>query len=256
MPVPAVYLFECVEQPGHTGVRSDCLLRFPSGRLRTRRSDTRSQPRATVASSRLAMSRSITERCRVDCMAGQENSSDIARRDFVVQAAAAFGAVGLAAACWPFVAQMNPNSATPPPEVRDVDLTEIPPAATKLVRWRGAPVFVRHRTREEVQEARSTPLSNLPDPLARNAVLPEKAPALDSNRTKVGHEEWLVVIGLCTHLGCMLTQNPMRDLAETWFCRCHAARFDVSGRVRAGPARTNLPVPPYDFITASKIRIG
>jgi ubiquinol-cytochrome c reductase iron-sulfur subunit len=189
-------------------------------------------------------------------MAGHENSRDIARRDFVVQAAAAFSGVGLVAASWPFVAQMNPNSATPPPEATDVDLRAIPPAATRLVRWRGTPVLVRHRTREEVQEARSTPLSNLPDPLARNAMLPEKTAALDCNRTKLGHEEWLVVIGLCTHLGCILTPNPRRDLAETWFCPCHAARFDVSGRVRAGPARTNLPVPPYEFLTASKIRIG
>jgi ubiquinol-cytochrome c reductase iron-sulfur subunit len=189
-------------------------------------------------------------------MAGRENSRDMARRDFVVHAAAAFGGVGLVAASWPFVAQMNPNSATPPQEVTDVDLRAIPPAASKIVRWRGAPVFVRHRTREEIQEAHDTPLSNLPDPLARNAVLPEKAPAVDSNRTKAGHEEWLVVIGLCTHLGCILTSNPKRDPTETWFCPCHAARFDTSGRVRAGPARTNLPVPHYEFIAGGKIRIG
>ncbi len=189
-------------------------------------------------------------------MAGHADNGDLGRRDFVVQAAAAFGGVGLVTAGWPFLDQMNPNAATPPPEVTDVDLHAIPPAATKLVGWRGKPIFVRHRTREEVQEARSTPLSSLPDPLARNAKLPQKAPALDRNRTLAGHEEWLVVIGLCTHLGCILTSNPKRDLAETWFCRCHAARFDTAGRVRAGPARTNLPIPPYDFLTASKIRIG
>jgi ubiquinol-cytochrome c reductase iron-sulfur subunit len=189
-------------------------------------------------------------------MTGYENSRHIARRDFVVQAAAAFSGVGLVTASWPFVAQMNPNSATPPPDVADVDLRAIPLGVTKLARWRRTPVLVRHRTPEEVHEACSTPMSHLLDPIARNAMLPEKTAALDSNRTIVGHEEWLVVIGLCTHLGCILMSNPRRDPAQTWFCPCHAARFDASGRVRAGPARTNLPVPPYAFLTPDKIRIG
>jgi ubiquinol-cytochrome c reductase iron-sulfur subunit len=189
-------------------------------------------------------------------MTRYENSRHIARRDFVVQAATAFGGVGLATASWPFLAQMDRNSATPQPDGTDVDLRAIPPGGTRLARWRGTPVLVRRRTPEEVHEARSTPISHLLDPIARNAMLPEKTAALDSNRTIVGHEEWLVVIGLCTHLGCILMPNPRRDPSQTWYCPCHAARFDVSGRVRAGPARTNLPVPPYEFLTPDKIRIG
>jgi ubiquinol-cytochrome c reductase iron-sulfur subunit len=188
--------------------------------------------------------------------AGENDGQRIVRRDFVAQAAAAFGSVGLVATGWPLIAQMAPNSATPPPEVMDIDLNAIPPATTKLVQWRGLPVFVRHRTREEIEEARNTHLSSLPDPRARNALLPERAPAIDSNRTKTGHEEWLVAIGLCTHLGCMLQANPPEDAAHAWFCPCHAARFDVSGRVRAGPARTNLPIPPYEFVGRGTIRIG
>jgi ubiquinol-cytochrome c reductase iron-sulfur subunit len=124
------------------------------------------------------------------------------------------------------------------------------------LRWSGAPFFVRHRTPAEVREVRGTSLVNLPDRLARNAMLPETAPAIDSNRTKEGHEKWLVVSGSCTHLGCALSEPTTDTPGEVWFCRCHAARFDASGRVRSGPARTNLPVPRYQFLSGSKIQIG
>jgi ubiquinol-cytochrome c reductase iron-sulfur subunit len=101
-------------------------------------------------------------------------------------------------------------------------------------------------------------MSELPDALARNEALPKNAPASDANRTKAGHEQWLVVVSLCTHLGCRLSPVRRETSAslEGWFCPCHAARFDLSGRVRSGPARTNLPVPPYAFLTPMKIRIG
>jgi ubiquinol-cytochrome c reductase iron-sulfur subunit len=179
-----------------------------------------------------------------------------ARRDFIVSTAAAFAAVGGAASLWPFLAQMNPNKGTPPPEVADVDLAPIRPGQTVTVMWRRLPIFIRHRTRAEVELARSTPLGDLPDGRARNAMLPDRAPAHDSNRTIEGHDNWLVVVGLCTHLGCLLKAGQPGEANEAWFCPCHAARYDLSGRVRAGPARTNLPVPPYRFLSETKIRIG
>jgi len=181
------------------------------------------------------------------------------RRDFIVQAAGAFVGVGSAAALWPFIDQMNPNDATPPLAVTDVDLAPIQPGQAISVLWRGMPVFVRNCTRDEVQHARNTPLAVLPDRFARNQALSEKTIAYDTNRTKEGHDNWLVVVGLCTHLGCVLRSKDTAGAdgaAEAWFCPCHAARFDLSGRVRGGPARTNLPVPPYRFLTASKIRLG
>ena len=127
------------------------------------------------------------------------------RRDFVARAAMAFACAGSALAAWPILAQMGPNRATPSPGSVDVDLQGIQPGSTKVVRWRGMPVFVRHRTPQEVQEARATALTDLPDRLARNAMLPQTALAVDANRTKEGHEAWLVVTGLCTHLGCVLS---------------------------------------------------
>jgi ubiquinol-cytochrome c reductase iron-sulfur subunit len=177
----------------------------------------------------------------------------------MVQAASVFAGVGGAMALWPFVDQMNPNPATPPPEVKEVDLSPIQPGAAVLVQWRGLPVFIRHRTPEEVRIARSTPVSHLRDRLARNDGLPKSAPADDANRTKQGHDSWLVVVGLCTHLGCLLRSEAAAAAVATgegWVCPCHAARFDLSGRVVGGPALTNLPVPPYRFLAATRLRIG
>ena len=189
----------------------------------------------------------------------EEFSRRPARRDFAVQLAAAFVGVGCAGALWPFVDHMNPNGGTPPPETRDVDLGSIDPGQTRTVTWRNMPISVRHRTPDEVRLARSASISELPDRFARNDILRKDAIASDANRTKEGHEEWLVVVSLCTHLGCLL-KSPVSTEAsastEGWFCPCHAARFDLSGRVRGGPARTNLPVPPYRFLTPTRIRIG
>lgn len=181
------------------------------------------------------------------------------RRDFLSVSTGAFAAVGSAFAVWPFVDQMNPNPGTPPPETRLVDLAPISPGQAVTVTWRGQPIFVRHRTSDEIERARNVSVSELPDPRARNAALPAGAPASDANRTHAGRPQWLVVIGLCTHMGCRL--QPLRTIepgnsGEAWLCPCHAARFDLAGRVRAGPARTNLPVPPYRFITTNKIEIG
>lgn len=180
------------------------------------------------------------------------------RRDFLVQTALGFVALGGAAALWPFIDQMNPNPATPPPEMREVDLAPIRPGQAITVAWRGQPVAIYHRTAEDILAARKTPLRELPDPLARNAMLPAGAPAHDANRVTTGHEQWLVVISLCTHLGCRLAHRARSEGSadEAWFCPCHAAYFDTAGRVRGGPARTNLPVPPYAFLSPTRIRIG
>ncbi len=192
-------------------------------------------------------------------MAEYEQVAQPARRDFIVQAAQAFLGVGGAAALWPFVDQMNPNNATPLPEVKEVDLSSIEPGKTMTVQWRNTPILIRHRTAEEVRMVRKVHASELPDRLARNDALPKSASAEDGNRTKEGHENWLVVVGLCTHLGCLLKSEEAaatRATGEGWVCPCHAARFDLSGRVVSGPARTNLPVPPYTFLSATRMRIG
>ncbi len=128
-----------------------------------------------------------------------------------------------------------------------------------MVRWRGLPVFVRHRTPVEIEAARTVSIAELPDPLARNANLPAAARASDDNRTAEGHRDWLVVVGLCTHLNCLLKDSASmgrNEASESWFCPCHAARFDSSGRVRGGPARTNLPVPPLRFEGRTTLVIG
>lgn len=187
------------------------------------------------------------------------HSAPPTRRDFLTVVTGAFGAVGGAFALWPLIDQMNPNPGTPSPEARLVDLVPIAPGQTVTVAWRGQPVFVRHRTSDEVARARNVAVSDLLDPHARNAALPANAPADDANRTLAGRPEWLVVVGLCTHLGCRL--QPLHAIepgstGEGWFCPCHAARFDLAGRVRGGPARTNLPVPPYRFVATSIIEIG
>src|SRR5262245_26585553 len=192
-------------------------------------------------------------------MAALEVSTQPARRDFIIQVAQTFVKVGSVLAVWPFTDQMNPSKGTPGPEVKDVDLTPIGPGQTISVQWRGVPILVRNRTPEEVQTARNVSVSDLPDRLARNGALPKGALANDTNRTKEGHDNWLVVVGVCTHMGCKLRSEDARSAAATgegWVCPCHAARFDLSGRVVSGPARTNLAVPRYNFVTATRIRVG
>jgi ubiquinol-cytochrome c reductase iron-sulfur subunit len=156
-------------------------------------------------------------------MAGIHNPAQPTRRDIIVKAACAFVGVGGAMTLWPFIDQMNPNRATPPPEVKDVELSAIQPGQTITVRWKGAPIFVRNRTPEEVRIARGTPLSDLPDRFARNEGVPKTASAHDANRTKQGHDNWLVVVGLCTHLGCVLKSQDAAEAATTgegWLCPC------------------------------------
>lgn len=180
------------------------------------------------------------------------------RRDFVRVAAQSFVAVGCVFATWPLLGQMSPNPASPRPHRVRVDLDTIPRGDTRLIAWNGRPWFVRHRTNEEVRLAERGDGQAFADALARNAALDQKEPAIDANRTSPTHREWLVVGAACTHLGCLLRSMSAAKRLETgigWQCPCHASRFDLSGRVLSGPARSNLSVPRYR-ITGRELLMG
>ena len=181
------------------------------------------------------------------------------RRDFIVIAAQAFAGVGAALALWPFISQMNPDASTQAAASMEVDLSPVKEGQAITVLWRGKPVFVRHRTKEEITKALDVKIADLVDPSARNDDLPEKTPATDPNRTKKGHENWIVLVGICTHLGCIPKGQSIGDARGDfggWFCPCHGSHYDTAGRIRKGPAPRNLEVPPYDFASDSKIKIG
>ena len=181
------------------------------------------------------------------------------RRDFIVIAAQAFAGVGAALALWPFISQMNPDASTQALASIDVDLAPIKEGQAITVSWRGKPVFIRNRTAEEVKKAVDVKLADLSDKSARNDALPEKATAVDTNRTKKGKENWLVLVGICTHLGCIPKGQSMSDARGDfggWFCPCHGSHYDTSGRIRKGPAPRNLEVPVYEFVSDTKIKIG
>jgi ubiquinol-cytochrome c reductase iron-sulfur subunit len=181
------------------------------------------------------------------------------RRDFIVIAAQAFAGVGAAVALWPFVAQMNPDASTQALASIEVDLAPVKEGQAITVLWRGKPVFVRNRTAEEVKEALAVKIADLRDSSARNDALPDKAPASDLNRTKKGHENWIIVVGICTHLGCVPKGQSITDARGDyggWFCPCHGSHYDTAGRVRKGPAPRNLEVPSYEFVTDTRVKIG
>jgi ubiquinol-cytochrome c reductase iron-sulfur subunit len=155
--------------------------------------------------------------------------------------------VGLGAIAWPLIDFLNPSKEVLALASVEVPLEPIAAGSGITVMWRGRPIFVRHRTAEEIRLAKSVSLRELIDPQS------------DADRVKAGHDEWIVLVGICTHLGCIPRGNKPTDPRGTWggwFCPCHGAAFDTSGRVRAGPAPTNLAVPPYTFETDTKIRIG
>ncbi len=170
------------------------------------------------------------------------------RRDFLYLATGAAGAgfVGLAAV--PLVSQLAPDAQTVAAGAPvDIDLAPVAEGQTIRLFWRGKLIFVRHRTKKEVEEARAVNVASLPDPQA------------DQARVKEGKEQWLVVYGSCTHLGCVpLGNNPGDNKGDYngWFCPCHGSHYDTSGRIRKGPAPANLPVPPYAFQGDAKIKIG
>ena len=164
------------------------------------------------------------------------------RRDFLFVATGAVAGVGVAATVWPLINQLNPDASTLALASIDFDLSAIEEGQSVTIIWRGLPVFVRHRTQAEIDEAKAVPLSDLKDP------------ATDESRTKEGHEQWLIMIANCTHLGCIPTGESGEF--DGWACPCHGSQFDTAGRIRKGPAPTNLVVPPYEFISDSLIQIG
>ncbi|MGB1539712.1 MAG: ubiquinol-cytochrome c reductase iron-sulfur subunit [Rickettsiales bacterium] len=165
------------------------------------------------------------------------------RRDFVVLAASGMAVVGAGAVAWPLVDQMNPSADVLALSSTEVDLSPIAEGQSITVLWRGKPVFIRHRTAAEIEEARNVPMDELRDPQP------------DSDRVKEGKEQWLVMLGVCTHLGCVPLGNRSGDY-DGWFCPCHGSHYDTSGRIRKGPAPTNLLVPDYTFLSDDRIRIG
>ena len=180
--------------------------------------------------------------------------ADANRRDFLYIATGAASAVGAALVAWPFIDQMNPDASVRALATIELDLGPIAEGQSITVKWRGNPVFVRHRTAKEIDEAKAVPIEDLPDPDARNANVKEGSPATDVNRVVGGKEQYLVMMGVCTHLGCVpLGQQGDYD---GWFCPCHGSHYDTAGRIRKGPAPQNLAVPKYEYISDTKIRIG
>lgn len=171
-----------------------------------------------------------------------DDSDKTTRRDFVTLTACSVTAVGAACVAWPLVDSLNPSADVLALSSVDVDISKIEEGRTTTVKWRGKPVFIRHRTADEIKEAENTPMSDLKDPEE------------DSARVKAGHAKWLVTIGICTHLGCVPISG--KGDYDGWFCPCHGSHYDGSGRVRKGPAPLNLAVPPYAFLSDTKIRIG
>jgi ubiquinol-cytochrome c reductase iron-sulfur subunit len=165
------------------------------------------------------------------------------RRDFLYIATATVAAVGAAATLIPLISEMNPDASTIAAGAPiEVDLTPIAEGQIIKVFWRSKPIFISHRSAKEIVEARDVNVASLPDPQA------------DQDRVKPGHDQWLVVIGICTHLGCI--PLPHQGNYDGWFCPCHGSQYDSSGRIRQGPAPANLVIPPYAFLSDSKIQIG
>ena len=184
-------------------------------------------------------------------------TDDATRRDFLYVASGAMAAVGAAAAAWPFIDQMNPSAAVLAMASTEVDLSPIAVGQQVVVKWRGHPLFVRRRSPAEIAAAKAVEVGSLPDPLANNDALPDNAPATDANRAV--KPEWLILIGVCTHLGCTPTvSTPSAPEGEFggWLCHCHGSQYDTAGRIRKGPAPRNLEVPPYAFLTDTRIKVG
>jgi len=182
------------------------------------------------------------------------------RRDFLYYATAGAGTVVAGAAVWPLVNQMNPSANVQALSSIRVDIDGVDPGTQLTVQWLGKPVFIRRRTEEEIQQAKEVEIGSLPDPVARNANIDGEAPATDENRALAssegtGGEEWLVMMGVCTHLGCVPLGDGAGDF-NGWFCPCHGSHYDSAGRVRRGPAPENLPVPVAAFDGETTIVLG
>ena len=170
----------------------------------------------------------------------QPVSEEPTRRDFLYLATGAFAAVGAANVVWPLIDQMNPDASVKALASIEIDLSAIDIGQSITVSWRGKPVFIRRRTQKEIVEARSVAFNTLPDP--------------QGDEMRVTREEWLVMVGICTHLGCV----PLGQSGDFngWFCPCHGSHYDTSGRIRKGPAPKNLEIPPYEFVGDTRFKIG
>ncbi|MTJ82739.1 MAG: ubiquinol-cytochrome c reductase iron-sulfur subunit [Telmatospirillum sp.] len=167
------------------------------------------------------------------------------RRDFLLYAASAVGVAGTALAVWPLIHSMNPAADTLALSSTEVDLSAVAEGQAITVTWRGKPVFIRHRTAAEIEAARNVNLAELRDP--------------ETDEKRAQKPEWLILVGICTHLGCIpMGQKPGDPKGEYggWFCPCHGSVYDTSGRIRKGPAPLNLAVPTYTFLTDTSVRIG
>lgn len=181
------------------------------------------------------------------------------RRDFLFYATGGAGAVVTGAAVWPMINQMNPSADVRALSTIRVDVSDVEPGTQLRVLFLGKPVFIRRRTESEIAQSRDVAVDTLPDPVARNANA-EGADASDANRTLDEAGEWLVMTGVCTHLGCV----PIDDAGDFigpdgsggWFCPCHGSHYDTAGRIRKGPAPENLPIPPAQFVDATTILLG
>jgi ubiquinol-cytochrome c reductase iron-sulfur subunit len=176
------------------------------------------------------------------------------RRDFLYYATAGAGAVAVGGAVWPLVNQMNPSADVQALASIFVDVSAVEPGTQLTVKWLGKPVFIRRRTPEEIEAARSVDLATLPDQMAENSNKDAGATAADENRSLDEAGEWLVMIGVCTHLGCV----PIGDSGDFggWFCPCHGSHYDTAGRIRKGPAPRNLPVPLAVFEDETTLKLG
>ena len=171
--------------------------------------------------------------------------ADPKKRDFIVVATYAMAGLGAAAVGWPLINQMNPAADTLALASTEVDVSKIAEGQAITITWRGKPVFIRHRTSDEIARANAVDGSNLRDP--------------EEDEVRVQRPEMLVVLGVCTHLGCVPLGQKTSEIKgdyEGWFCPCHGSHYDTSGRIRKGPAPTNLEVPPYTFLSDTIIRIG
>ncbi len=176
-----------------------------------------------------------------------QDHPDGSKRDFLLLTTLAGAAIGVGAIAWPLIDSMNPARDVLALASVEVDLSPIAEGSGITVMWRGQPTFVRHRTAEEVKTVRAVPLNQLIEPVA------------DQDRVKPGHDQWIIISGTCTHLGCIPLGNKPTDPRGEWggwYCPCHGSQYDVSGRVRHGPAPANLPLFPYAFTSDTKIKIG
>ncbi|MFZ8864669.1 MAG: ubiquinol-cytochrome c reductase iron-sulfur subunit [Rickettsiales bacterium] len=168
---------------------------------------------------------------------------DSEKRDFMVLAATAMAGVGAAATAVPFIHSLNPAKDVKALASIEVDISGLEPGDEMKVKWRGKPVFIKRRSESELAEARAVDIAELKDPQT------------DAERVIKGKEEFLVVLGVCTHLGCVPLGKGSGEF-NAWFCPCHGSHYDISGRIRKGPAPKNLIVPEYNFVTDKVIKIG